>query len=117
MHIPNCIRNIWDTLGLFLVLAAIVEVGGFVAYALAPLVPIVTVLFVIGGTVLSFGRKTTATLAIIGLVIYVASWFILPRFGEMISTLICVSGILIWFWAVIQTLASNFPKSKPVSTT
>lgn len=113
MHIPNCIRNIWDILGLLLVLAVIVAVSCLVAYALAPLSPIVTTLFVIGGTALTFESKTTATLAITGIVIYLASWLMLPKFGEMVSTLICGSGILIWFWAVTLTIPRIFNFKPP----
>jgi hypothetical protein len=114
MYIPNCIRNISDTLGLLLVLAVIVAVACFVAYALAPLSPIVTLLFVIGGTALSFQSNSTATLAITGLALYVASWFILSRFGETVSILTCACGILIWFWAVILTIPPIFnPKPSP----
>jgi hypothetical protein len=120
MFIPNCIRNLGETLSLALFVTMLLAVLCFISYVFAPFSPIITLLFVVSGTVLSFERKTTATLAIIGLVIYVASWFILPRFGETISTVVCGSGVLIWFWAVILTIPSifnpkPFPKSSPTS--
>jgi hypothetical protein len=114
MYIPNCIRNLGETLSLAVFVMMMITALCFIAYVFAPFSPIITLLFVIGGTALSFQSNSTATLAITGLALYVASWFILSRFGETVSILTCACGILIWFWAVILTIPPIFnPKPSP----
>jgi hypothetical protein len=106
-----------EMFNLALVSVILFAILGFIFYVLAPLSPVFTLLFVINGTVLTFGCRTTATLAIIGLVIYTASWFASPTFGKEVAALICGTGILIWFWAIALTLPSIFnPKKQDYCT-
>jgi hypothetical protein len=73
-----------------------------------PCAPVITVLFVICGTVYAFNHWQTAVLSIAGIILYGCSWLTVSTWGVIPSELICVTGILAWFMAMFQSLPQSY---------
>ncbi|MCX6746463.1 MAG: hypothetical protein NTX00_05670 [Candidatus Parcubacteria bacterium] len=83
-------------IGTVVLLACLFAIG----LMLRELAPIITILVVLLFTIHSFEKRTTALLAIIGILFYAVSWHAVHSWGVTSGQLICFAGILFWLSAV-----------------
>ena len=96
---------------IMLAFAMVVAVLGLAGYILQPLSPIFTLAFTICATALAVENgRTTAIEASVGLSLFVLAWPALHWWGTVASISIWASGVLLWFWAVLDAFANNVTK-------
>jgi hypothetical protein len=91
-------------IGIIAMIMAALYVFGLVLQELAPIITILAVLFF---TLHSFEKRTTALLAIIGILLYAVSWHAVHSWGYTSAQLICFAGILFWLSAVFGSFVKG----------
>ena len=86
----------------FLILKTLIE----------PLAPLITILFVLGGTILSFRHRITSIMSFGGLALYLASWPAVATYGTWPGMLVWMMGVLLWF-AALGLPAEMLPQRAP----
>jgi hypothetical protein len=90
----------------FLILKTVVE----------PLAPLVTILFVLGGTIASFRHSLTGIMSIGGLALYLASWPAVATYGTWPGMLVWMIGVILWF-AALGLPAGMLPQRASIKIT
>jgi hypothetical protein len=103
----------------------IAQIVGIIAYAfivlaffakifLAPIAPLVTAMFVLYGTYITFAKRTTAIMSIGGIVLYITSWLVVNSWGIWPAQLFCMAGMLAWFTAIIFSFQYGIQEPQPI---
>ena len=99
---------------LFVISVAMLYFCMFLKFILEPIAPVITILFVLLFTLITFNRLMTVILSIGGIALYAASWPVVNVWGVWPSVLICLLGILIWFAAVFMSFLDYTQTTKEV---
>lgn len=100
----------------YTILAVIFTIGFGLWYLtlIGPILsPVVTILFVLCGTGMTWMSRKGTCLSTIGLIAYGLSWIVATHYGGLLGAGVCAIGIGLWFWAVIGSFFRD-PMFQPV---
>src|SRR5690349_7217365 len=89
----------FEVLTPFMVMACLLCAVGQVLVALQPLI---TLVFVVGCTSMSFRNRVTALMSVTGLALYGACWLVPTSWGFVSAQLLAGAGILMWSAAFLK---------------
>jgi len=95
-----------------------VGIFAYFAFMLNMLQPILsvlaTLLFVVFGTLIGFRKKENAILTILGLGIYILSWYIPYESSNIIPVFVCGAGILTWLFGAFFSIPTMMLSKREV---
>ena len=86
----------------------------FMVATFEPAWPAISLMFYIFGTLTAWsGERREKIMCVCGIALYATGWVVVPWFGPIIGSFVCVAGFLVWFQAALDAAFGPFTVRTP----